>query len=146
MTTTTYKYKTMRGFEPGCRSGDLFRRKQAEIDAAREMNLLRRLDSSERKWKDWPMHTTSAAVAKGKYPEPHNLKPREGTKVRAAFDLFCANKGKVVDWCTTKNSCVIITQLQDTYGLDIRRIKKSKYCLVGEWFGNTYIDYVAMRR
>ncbi len=31
MTTTTGKLKQMRGFEPGSRSGDLFRRKQQEI-------------------------------------------------------------------------------------------------------------------
>jgi hypothetical protein len=43
------KPKQMRGFRPGTRSGNLFARKQAEILAAREMTLLRQLDSSVRR-------------------------------------------------------------------------------------------------
>ncbi len=43
------KLKKMRGFDRG-KSADLFRRKQAEIDAAREMNALRRLDSLSRRY------------------------------------------------------------------------------------------------
>jgi hypothetical protein len=87
------------------------------------------------------MHVKSAAVAKGTRPEPTNLKPREGTKIRALFDLFYANKGRAVDVYCAVDVGARLAQLQDIYGLDIRRFGKSKYCLVGEWFGATYIDY-----
>jgi hypothetical protein len=87
------------------------------------------------------MHTYSAAVIKSKIA-PTNHKPREGTKTRALYDLFYDNKGKVIDFCSTNSKdAVYLPQLTDVYGLDIRRIKKNKWCLVGEWFGKIYVDY-----
>ena len=88
------------------------------------------------------MHVTSAAVAKGYYSKPINRKPRRGTKIRKVYDKFYFKKGKVINYVNSDpNNRQIIIQLTDVYGLDIRCIKKGKWCLVGEWFGMTYIDY-----
>jgi hypothetical protein len=35
-----------------------------------------------------------------------------------------------------------LSDLQDYYGLDIRRISRGKWVLAGEWFGLTYLDYI----
>jgi hypothetical protein len=88
-------------------------------------------------------HMTSAATLKGNNKgRLLKDKPREGTRTRRIYDMFYDNKGKVIDFCTTKNpDAVIIPQLTDVYGLDIRRIRKNKWCLVGEWFGKVYVDY-----
>lgn len=70
--------------------------------------------------------------------------PREGTALRATWDLFQANKGKPV--CIRLRPSVL-RQLEDFYGLDIRHIYHGggpvHYMLVGEWFGRVYIDYLA---
>ena len=90
------------------------------------------------------MHTLSAAVIKGK-AGPTNLKPREGTKIRTLYDLFYANKGKAVSYNYEKGKSVL-PQLIDIYGLDIRYVgrgRSKQYMLVGEWFGITYVDYLA---
>lgn len=92
------------------------------------------------------MHTNTAAQMKsskrGTVQEFQNHKPREGTQTRMLYDLFYDNKGKVIDFCTTNlKNANMLAPLIDTYGLDIRRIKKNKWCLVGEWFGKVYVDY-----
>jgi hypothetical protein len=91
------------------------------------------------------MHTQSAAVAKGKKTKPILNEPHEGTKIRAVYDLFYANKGKVVQFTVAWDDGhgTRLTQLRDIYGLDIRRMSVGKYCLVGEWFGDKYVDYIA---
>lgn len=33
--------------------------------------------------------------------------------------------------------------LRDFYGLDIRNFGRRRWCLVGEWFGKEYKDYIA---
>jgi hypothetical protein len=90
------------------------------------------------------MHTESAAAAKGHLRgRTLNVVPRDGTRIRAVYDLFYANKGKIIDFCTTnKKLAWCLTPLADTYGLDIRCIRKNKWCLVGEWFGRVYVDYL----
>lgn len=80
-------------------------------------------------------------------------KPKAGTKIRKLYDMFMQRKGEIVegklmDFADVKNSSqvsFVIRNLNDIYGLDIRRISSKKYCLVGEWFGKDYIDYVAAR-
>jgi hypothetical protein len=38
----------------------------------------------------------------------------------------------------------VIDDLKDYWGLDIRSVPNCHYkCLVGEWFGDKYVDYVA---
>jgi hypothetical protein len=83
--------------------------------------------------------------------------PREGTKLRRAYDLFQANKGIPVEFPRTMLGVAQINNLQDFYGLDIRiaqrAYEKDGYgnnrpplsMLAGEWFGRVYIDYVAER-
>jgi hypothetical protein len=90
------------------------------------------------------MHTTSAAQMKGtkRGVKFNNGKPREGSRMRELYDLFYNNKGKIVDFCATDtNGASRLSYLTDIYGLDIRRIRKNKWCLVGEWFGKVYVDY-----
>jgi hypothetical protein len=87
------------------------------------------------------MHMKTAGQLKGITKKELSDKPREGSRVREVYDLFYDNKGKVVDFCTTDHRNMCLNTLIDTYGLDIRRIKKNKWCLVGEWFGKVYVDY-----
>lgn len=80
-------------------------------------------------------------------------KPRDGSRTRAIYDLLQAGKGRPVEIEITGKSSVgvIIVQLENFYGLDIRRLqngscctgRKSKYVLAGEWFGRVYVDYIA---
>ncbi len=89
-------------------------------------------------------HTSSAARMKGtkRGSKFNEGKPREGSHMRELYDLFYDNKGKVVDFCTTaKDARGCLNYLIDIYGLDIRRIEKNKWCLVGEWFGKVYVEY-----
>ncbi len=88
------------------------------------------------------MHTFSAAYLKGRRPAPTNLAPRQGTRIREIYDLFYANKGKPIT-ITRASDYDWHAPLTDIYGLDIRHIGRGQYCLVGEWFGTTYIDYIA---
>jgi hypothetical protein len=71
--------------------------------------------------------------------------PNEGTRVREVYDLFQNNKGSILNTTLNELGCdyTTISQLVDFYGLDIRRLGHRKWCLVGEWFGKTYIDYLA---
>lgn len=79
--------------------------------------------------------------------------PREGTKLRAVYDTFQANKGEAVRFTPRADHARAIVDLTDYYGLDIRRIRngssrvgrESLYVLAGEWFGRVYVDYVAER-
>lgn len=52
------------------------------------------------------------------------------------------NKGRVISWSIAGNSN-LLENLRSFYGLDIRRISRTKWCLVGEWFGKVYVDYLA---
>lgn len=66
--------------------------------------------------------------------------PKEGTKLRAAYDLLFENKGRRIPRTIP---AYMIRDLMDQYGCDIRR-KGWKDCdliLVGEWQGDTYVDY-----
>lgn len=92
------------------------------------------------------MKCASAADVKG-----HNCNrfktslPKAGTKLREVYDLFQANKGIILDG-TLKELGVEhggVLPLIDYYGLDISHLGHRKWCLVGEWFGSTYIDYLA---
>lgn len=95
------------------------------------------------------MRNASAASAKG-YREHTQLRPREGTKLRALYDLLVANKGYPVT--VSKANKYRLVQLRDFYGLDIIHISGRgrghppiRWLLAGEWFGRTYVDYIADR-
>jgi hypothetical protein len=75
---------------------------------------------------------------------PSRGEPREGTKVRAVYDLFMTHKGTPVSYSRAHRP-EIIDRLTDNWGLDIRRVGKGRYLLAGEWFGREYVDYVAAR-
>lgn len=68
--------------------------------------------------------------------------PKEGTKIRELYDLFMNNKGKVLDVVLGSGNHHSKEYLMDFYGLDIRCLRYGKWCLVGEWDGDKYIDYV----
>lgn len=89
------------------------------------------------------MRLESAAAAKDQDTGSRNLRPGEGTKLRAVYDLFMANKGLPVQYKANTNSNLF--QLVNFYGLDIRRIRNGRWVLAGEWFGPTYVDYIADR-
>jgi hypothetical protein len=70
-----------------------------------------------------------------------NSVPRIGTKLRSIYDLFISSKGQVIDFVAAHERP--LSDLQDYYGLDIRRISRGRWVLAGEWFGRVYLDYVA---
>jgi len=103
------------------------------------------------------MRQESAASAKGCSAHTQ-LAPRDGTKLRALYDLFMANKGTPVEvkifgnskFGTKTGAAVRLEQLRSFYGMDIRCIKRRGHLpgiwvLAGEWFGPPYVDYVADR-
>ena len=68
--------------------------------------------------------------------------PKEGSKIREMYDLFYSNRGKIIDITIDSGGYNRKSYLENSYGLDIRRISKEKWILVGEWDGKVYIDYV----
>ena len=97
------------------------------------------------------MRVDSAAQSKGLHGDTSQSIPREGTRLRRMYDLLMANKGLPIKVSLTRfenapyHTGQFVHQLQDFYGLDIRRIHNSRWVLAGEWFGSTYKDYIAER-
>lgn len=91
------------------------------------------------------MKVESVAKFKRKGSGKHKSRrvPADGTELRKLYDLFCRNKGEVITQVFTSGTYASLEQLRNFYGLDIRRITNRKWCLVGEWFGNRYVDYLA---
>lgn len=95
---------------------------------------------------------TAASVKVHARSKQTQAMPREGTRLREAYDFFMAHKGEPVEYMPSPHDRAMV-DLQDFYGLDIRRIRngssrvnrKSTYILAGEWFGRVYIDYIAER-
>jgi hypothetical protein len=74
--------------------------------------------------------------------------PREGTRIRAIYDMFKAKPGLPIRFNVCATDHVAFTQLRDFYGFDIRRVdpnKRGMLILAGEWFGSRYRDYVEER-
>lgn len=97
------------------------------------------------------MRLAPASHLRGRYANPVQAAPREGTYLREVYDLFMANKGVAIEFTMGRNRRVIEV-LTDYYGLDIRCIHrgrrhcgKSQWVLAGEWFGRSYQDYIAER-
>lgn len=89
------------------------------------------------------MRHATASQLLGKRRAPVSSAPREGTKIREVYDLFQANKGRVINF--TQPSGNITDNLTDYYGLDLRCVGYGKWILAGEWFGKIYVDYIAER-
>jgi hypothetical protein len=79
--------------------------------------------------------------------------PAEGTMVRKVWDLLQANKGQFV--CvyplivSSKPKCTAAGHMRryltDFWGLDIAYKSGGMWCLVGEWKGKDYVDYLARK-
>jgi hypothetical protein len=72
-----------------------------------------------------------------------NSVPREGSRLRALYDLFHENRGRVIHFAASTGNGRPICDLIEYYGLDIRRIARCKWVLAGEWFGLHYRDYIS---
>jgi hypothetical protein len=91
-------------------------------------------------------YVSSAADVKSNLSSAKRNVPKEGTKTRELYNLFMSNKGKVIDidfGDRTQMNWRIKENLMDFYGLDIRSFGRKKWCLVGEWDGRAYIDYMS---
>lgn len=93
------------------------------------------------------MHPPSVAALKNepgrggrvrnKYPDPSS----KGGKLLA---LLMENKGRTVTVeANAGKTRYQVGRLNDFYGVDIRSMGPNKWCLVGEWFGIEYVDYLA---
>lgn len=92
------------------------------------------------------MKPMTASMMKGtRYSHYRAEPPREGTILRGVYDNFMSSKGLTIKISKVYYNARIIDSLTDYYGLDIRRVGRGKYCLVGEWFGLRYVDYLAER-
>jgi len=87
------------------------------------------------------MRLIPASHLKGRATKIVASMPREGTKLRALYDLFQANKGQVVAINRTKHTGRRFDDLTDFYGLDIQQVRLGHWMLVGEWFGEDYVSY-----
>jgi hypothetical protein len=85
---------------------------------------------------------------------PKNTLPAAGTKMGKIYDQLKENKGEpvvITHHMSPGAFGATLMQLRDYYGLDVRQIQRAnkkrgleaKHCLVGEWFGNVYVDYIA---
>lgn len=93
------------------------------------------------------------ARLKGKKIRALQPMPKEGSAVRAVYDKFTSQPGKVIEFQIGDSGCndAVLTALRIYYGLDIRMLKqgssranrRSLWVLAGEWFGKIYIDYTA---
>jgi DNA-binding CsgD family transcriptional regulator len=82
-----------------------------------------------------------------------DARPRPHTKLGVLYDLFKAQPGIIIE-CTMQQlfpddhkSAISarVVRLRTDYGLDIRRLPHKRWCLVGEWIGDIYIDYTEQR-
>lgn len=68
--------------------------------------------------------------------------PRAGSQLREIYDLFKANKGKIIDFSSYKiKNNNAIKQLTDYYGCDIRPIATGRWMMAGEYIDNKYVSY-----
>lgn len=76
------------------------------------------------------MRTESAAQAKAPHRAANQRVPRQGSRMRALYDVLMKNKGLVV---------TLVLRNDD------RGSGPGRYVLAGEWFGREYRDYIAER-
>ena len=95
------------------------------------------------------MKSASVAMMKSRRRScPQRMVPKEGSQLRALYDVLMENKGKAVnvkDILPSNNHRrqQFIHRLRQNYELDIRLCGHFNYSLVGEWVGVAYIDYLA---
>lgn len=93
------------------------------------------------------MKTESAAASKGNRSLKLSL-PSEGSRARALYNIFKANEGVPIKISASYFEHYhgrLLEDLQDYYGMDIRKIRRGEWVLAGEWFGSKYRDYIAER-
>jgi hypothetical protein len=91
------------------------------------------------------MRHAPASQLLGRATVPVGAAPREGTRLRAVYELFQASKGQPIVFVRRAGCTRLIDDLIDYYGLDIRCLGRGRWILAGEWFGRVYVDYVAQR-
>lgn len=67
--------------------------------------------------------------------------PKIGSKVREIYDLFASNKGQIITYSFSSDGIVIIENLRNFYGCDIRKLKTRKWILAGEYINGKYVSY-----
>jgi hypothetical protein len=88
-----------------------------------------------------------ASVSSIKHPNrgaPLRDRPHIGSPLGNLYDRFLASRGLPIDYSTSAGRSQL-EQLRNFYGLDIRRVGRSRWVLAGEWFGRVYVDYIAER-
>ncbi len=93
------------------------------------------------------------ARGKGGAGPPTQREPTPGSFLRDVYDLFMNNQGKLVpihkpvDKKAADRVRSCFTQLEDYYGLDIRKVRPgytiggpTLYYLAGYWNGKDYVD------
>lgn len=94
------------------------------------------------------MRTASAAEIKGRAGGRKDL-PRPGSALRAVYDALYAARGHyVVASHLPGFRSSYLNNLRNFYGCDIRTNRGATgggSCLVGEWIGSHYVDYVKER-
>jgi hypothetical protein len=96
------------------------------------------------------MHAETGGTLKGTCLRKLAPYPQDGTRRRELYDVFKANEGIPirVKLNHDRGDHTAITALRDTYGLDIRLLRRgpgATWVLAGEWFGSEYVDYIAQR-
>jgi hypothetical protein len=90
------------------------------------------------------MHAETGGTIKGTWrSDQHVARPRPGSKIGELYDLFKANEGIPIQLTISHSKHHRLRPLIDTYGLDIRCIRRGTWVLAGEWFGSEYVDYIA---
>lgn len=78
--------------------------------------------------------------------------PCVGGKPRILYDYLVQRKAVPISNKELKSACgltssslwIVADQLQNFWGLDIRSVPDRYHkCLVGEWVGDKYVDYIA---
>lgn len=94
------------------------------------------------------MRVCSAAEIKGH--GRRSGEPREGSRLRAIYDLLLTHRGDVVEFDAKKHDALVRSYLGDFYGMEIESSdgrargqtgKVRRWRLVGEWLGSQYVDY-----
>lgn len=92
------------------------------------------------------MRVTPVSAFKGnsKLSSQRDGMPMCGSALRELFDVFTSNRGVPIRMKISGPVSRRIDDLRDYYGLDIRSVPDRHHkCLVGEWIGDKYVDYVA---
>lgn len=97
------------------------------------------------------MHLPSAAEMKGTSRRLKQDKPKEGTVMRDLYDRFADNPGMLIPINASSWPQSYFTQLQNTYGLEIRKVKNpgyrggpGLYYLTKFWNGKDYTDLTSL--